>query len=280
MKTIDAIIIGGGLFGQVITKALLEQKRIAIMIDNKEPEAGSKPAACIMKPSWFSSLGKTVYEPALELLDRLYGVQDVEFLSHPAPWVKSQKPKMVTAHWIPPNKILSGRSIPETVTKITLHPPKVWFRNGEFLEAKLIVVAAGIWTEKLLPFYRQTGQKGISFLWEYRTLKQAQLWHYAPYKQFMAFNRGDGLWAGDGTAIKPENWSLSREEVSQNRAMKRLGFVDVLPRSLVGIRPYAKTEGPCVLHEVGRGLWVASGGAKNGTVAAGYCAHIIGEATQ
>ena len=103
---------------------------------------------------------------------------------------------------------------------------------------------------------------------------------WAPYRQLVGFDRGDGLWVGDGTAIKVGNWTPQREAEVMAREYKlarRIG--DVAPademQRLYGIRPYSKEAKPCLLGEVSPGLWVASGGAKNGTVAAGYCAHVL-----
>lgn len=148
--------------------------------------------------------------------------------------------------------------------------------------ASLVVVAAGRWTQELLPQYPQVGQKGVSFLWPGMEMRDPFVHPYAPYRQFVAFNRGDGVWAGDGTAIKRENWTDERVLTSILRTRDYLPEADFPAdrmETLIGVRPYAKGHKPCLIEEVDKGLWVASGGAKNGTVAAGYCAHVIREAT-
>ena len=291
--SLDAVVVGAGLFGQIIAKALEAQGRSVMIIDSGHPEAGSKPAACLMKPSWFSGMGRDIYEPSLRLLDDLYGVQDVEFELRPK---SIGKIGSATVHWIPPAKILSRPSLHGVVTRVypgRVHTPK------ETIEAPLVVVAAGIWTEALLPQYKQVGQKGVAFLWPRcnggsKFIIEGQkgantftpfIRPWAPYRQMVGFDRGDGYWFSDGTAIKAENWTSEREEKSYERAK---GAVDLFghgqrykdtPTVLLGIRPYAKGHKPCLLEEVEPGLWVASGGAKNGTVAAGHCAHVIREAT-
>jgi len=281
----DAIVIGSGLFGRIIAKALRADGRDVLILNREEVMAGSKPAACLMKPSWFSGMGKDVYEPSLKLLDDLYGIRDVQFTLRP-------KLAKATVHWIPPAEILHG---PYTVANVTSIQDNVVFTgDGAALEARLIVVAAGIWTEDLLPQYDQIPQKGVAFLWGGLHLDEPFVKPWAPYRQLVGFNRGDGIWASDGTAIQWKNWTQTREEQALARCQDALEegtarhgtvaeFESIFerrpPRKLTGIRPYAKGHKPCLLEEVRPGLWVASGGAKNGTVAAGYCAHIIREKT-
>ena len=278
LEMTDVIVVGAGIFGQVITKALRAQGRSVIMIDNQREEAGSKPAACIMKPSWFSSMGKDVYEPSLKLLDELYGVQDIKL--NLRPMKVGGKIGSATVHWIPPMEILGEPFCEDKVTGVS--PGHVHFMGGQTWSARLVVVAAGIWTEKLLPQYKQQGQKGMSLLWPKMKIEEPFVHPYAPYRQFVAFNRGDGVWAGDGTAIKQENWTLDREYSIVSRAegyLIPLGFEPRDMQVLTGVRPYSKSHKPCLVEQVNLGLWVASGGAKNGTVAAGYCAHRISTET-
>ncbi len=269
----DAIVVGGGLFGQIISKALRIEGRVVLTIDREDLERGSRPAACLMKPSWFSALGKEIYEPSLDLLDRLYGVHDIQFSLRPLK--VGGKVGTATVHWVPPHAILSSYTHSGEVTAV--HPGRVHL-DDVVHEAPLVVVAAGVWTERLLPKYRQTAQKGVAFLWDGGTIDQPFIHPWAPYRQLVAFDRGDGLWVSDGTAIKESNWTDEREQKALDRCMDNLGRQFVEPtdfKSLLGLRPYAKGHKPCLLEEVKPGLWVASGGAKNGTLAAGWCAHEI-----
>lgn len=281
----DTIVIGGGLFGQVIAAGLRDIGHEVIVLDNREPLAGSGPAACLMKPSWFAGLGKSVHVPSLELLDRLYGVRDLPF---DVAVGKTGKIAETTVHWCDPKKILARPTVRETVAavmpgRVTLAPSQG--EGAMILEARNIIVAAGIWTQRLMPEYRQAGQRGMATLFprEHPERGHIQLW--APYRQLVGFNRGDGLWIGDGTSIKMENWTPAREEEVSARELSfaRKAFGDPLGvgnahSRLHGIRPYYKGRGPCLLEELRPGLWVASGGAKNGTIAAGWCAHKLREA--
>lgn len=273
----DVVIVGGGLFGQIIGKAMEDQGRNVVILDAKMSGAGSKPAACLMKSSWFSGLGKEVYEPSLELLDRLYGVEDLQFALKPFKILG--KVGTGTVHWIRPSKILVEKNITEaTVVGIagsTVHYVIPGDKTVREIIGRLVVVAAGVWTERLLGErgYVQQAQKGMAFLYPHRKIKEPFIRPWAPYRQLVAFNRGDGLWVSDGTAIKAENWTKDRETAALQRCKDHIGPGDREPIMLTGLRPYAKGHKPCLLEMVQPGLWVASGGAKNGTLAAGWCAH-------
>jgi glycine/D-amino acid oxidase-like deaminating enzyme len=275
----DAVIVGGGLFGQIIAAGLRSQGRDVLVLDRGEKEAGSRPAACLMKPSWFSGLGKDVFEPSLQLLDQLYGVRDLQFQLWPTR-------ALATVHWCDPKMILAPETRAENV--VAVRPGQVETERGEIISARLVVVAAGVWVQELLAQYPQQAQKGAAYLWP--DLPSGHnpnfISPWAPYRQLVGFDRGDGYWMGDGTAIKAANWTPDRETMTYQRcasAIGRIGFLDLetgFARKMVGMRPYAKGHKPCLLEEVQPGLWVASGGAKNGTLAAGWAAHRIMEATQ
>ena len=272
---LDAIIVGAGLFGQVIAAAMRKQGREVLVLDSAKKEAGSKPAACIMRPGWYKSLGDDVSQTGMELLDSIYGIKGISFEFRGK---KVTQPN--TVYWIPPKKILSGK---KTKTEVLgVQKGGVMVEDG-LIPARLVVVAAGIWTEKLLPQYKQRGQKGVALLWRNEKIEQPFIQPYAPYKQLMVFNRGDGLWAGDGTAIMTEHWTEARVEAMKNRAWEHIGGKarEIEPSILLGVRPYPgkKYPNPCIVEEVEPGLWVATGGAKNGTILAGYAAHRILEAT-
>lgn len=267
--SLDTIVIGGGLFGRVVAKHLTRLGQDVLVVDANREHAGSKPAACLMKPSWFSSLGKDVYEPSLELLNDLYGVQDLSFKVGPV--------KMDGVHWIPPGSILDDKEYRVIHDEIVnVEPGVVRNAHGYRHEAKTVVVAAGAWTSQLVNVPGLTGRAGAAFLWPGITLTEPFISPWAPYRQLVAFNRGDGMWVGDGTAIKPENWSMDREAQSRDRCARAVQNPAKAPKTLYGVRPYVPKAKPAFLM-LARGLCVATGGAKNGTLAAGWCAKQIGD---
>ena len=280
----DVVVIGNGLFGSIITKQLEQQGHDVTVIDDKNPSAGSRPAACLMKPSWISGLGSKVVDPSLQTLDYLYGVHDLEFT------VKGGF--KTTVRWCQPSDILCREpDIQDTVTLIRHGRGgyTLMVNSGEYIECKRLVIAAGVWTTNIIKvpgLSNMQGKAGVAF-----TLPNKgnaidpfiEVW--APYKQLVCFDRGDGLWIGDGSSILERNWTEQREEQSRKRCADALarrsdklkGLGPSL-QAIYGVRPYVKCDGPCYLEHVENNLFIATGGAKNGTVAAGWCAYKISEA--
>ncbi len=280
----DVAIVGGGLFGQIIRRKLIADGMDVVNLESHQKHSGSSPAACLMKPSWYSALGKDVYEPSLRLLDELYGVSDIEFETRPLK-------KRVTVHWCDPNAILSSVSKYLLVNRVEPGRVHGFTRTGyasstsdyTTIEARTVIVAAGVWSNDILPVERRVlglvGRAGAAFLWPGDRVNQPFIKVWAPYRQLVAFNRGDGLWVGDGSAIKPENWTEERCQASLKRCQEAMdyNYLNAPPVKLYGIRPYVPKVKPCYL-DIQPGLIVATGGAKNGTLAAGWCAHKISEA--
>lgn len=268
MKSV--IVVGTGIFGSIIAREL-SKRFVVITIDSKKPLSGSKPAACLMKPSWFSGMGKDVIDKSFRILEE-YGIDDIKFKVGPL----SQN-----VHWINPKKILIEPDFTDEVISIEkvhngwqVNMSSTGFFIDYTMKADYLVIAAGVWSEHLVKIDGgQQKQAGVSFIWSQEVIEQPVIKPWAPYKQFVAFNRGDGVWAGDGTAIKYENWTDKRVNDSYNRCHSNLGY-ETPVTTIVGLRPYTKNK-PCYLKKEDDGLWIATGGAKNGTVAAGYCAYVI-----
>jgi glycine/D-amino acid oxidase-like deaminating enzyme len=277
MRDVEAVVIGAGIFGSLIARALIKAGCQPLVIDAKREGAGSPPAACLMRPSWFSGVGKGVYEPALRKLDELVGLREISFktaLGH------------ATVHWCDPKQVLLT---PEQVTLGTVQRVvsvpgtdrwRVDWKYGEdfAVTTKRVIVAAGIWTPTLLPGIEVTPQTGVAWLWPDSSIDDPFIWVWAPYKQIVAFNRGDGLWIGDGTSVR--HWHAgysvkSMERTGNSLVSHSVSYGNRKPIPLIGHRPYVKEAKPCLFKELKKGLWVATGGAKNGTLAAGWCADQI-----
>jgi glycine/D-amino acid oxidase-like deaminating enzyme len=271
---VDVLIIGAGLFGSIIGDALERSGREVTYIDALRPEAGSRPAACLMRPSWLSSMGKERYEPALKLLDSLYGIEDITFRTKPLN-------KAVTVHWIPPERIMRwGQAIKGTVTEIFEREHEVVVKahiekNFYYIKPRLLIVAAGIWTKRLYHLPELSGLAGAAFTWQGSTYENIiNVW--APYKQLVVLNswQDDTLWVGDGSAIKSQNWTSERQQESLERCARIVNRAKDEANVIYGIRPYLKGK-PFFLEKVYNNMWVATAGAKNGTVAAGWAASEI-----
>lgn len=274
-------VVGGGLFGSITTRALRSRGHEVTMIDARLEEAGSNPAACLIKPSWVAGLGKEVVEQAMGELRSLYNVKTIEF---------AVGPLKQDVSWIDPLTILSEQSERGFVKKVTDDGMVVSEHDGELRTRTFdhVVLAAGIWTDKLVPqgcgLSRVEPRDGVAFLFPYARIDEPFIAPWAPYRQVVAFNRGDGLWISDGTALKPESLTEDRMADSMERCHLFLrerankgkvhGNLDEFLR-MRGSRPYVAKAKPCYFEMETSHLTVITGGAKNGTLAAGWCASRI-----
>jgi glycine/D-amino acid oxidase-like deaminating enzyme len=272
----EVAIIGGGLFGSIVGAWLHWHHIDTVTIDAGLKNAGSKPAACLMKPSWLNAFSKEDQRKNLDLLGTVYkSLTTIDFKVGPA---------KVAVHWVDPAEVLNTRSWCRVKGKVTnvrpLNPG--WELTVEGFEeptlANNLVVAAGVWANEVLPLqHRIDGLQprwGAAALWpDHRCEPFISPW--APYRQLVGFNRGDGLWVGDGTAVK--TWDCRREAEVIARCSRAVGREMDQPQVLVGQRPYVKDAGgPAYCRLIGESLYVINGGAKNGTMAAAWCARFIG----
>lgn len=274
----DVIVVGGGLFGSIIARAFRKKGKNVRIIDNMEPNWGSGPAACLIKPTWVSGLGKEVVDPAMAKLRELYKVETIDFQVGPV-----KQP----VWWINPAEILREGRTEDLVLKIDLAPEGYARVVGlhDTYEALHVVLAAGVWTDSLLPEgcnkSNVEGRAGVAFLLRDHKIERPFISPWAPFKQIVAFNRGDGLWVSDGTALKGSR--ITDERVEQcwarcrNALPKELQDKPLLIDELHGIRPYTSHAKPCYLEFETPHFSVVTGGAKNGTLAAGWAAHMLTE---
>lgn len=276
LNNCDTLIIGAGLFGMIAAKALRSLGRSVTTVDAHEPGAGSLPAACLMKPSWFSAMGREKYDPALQTLSQLYELKELDFKLRTANGrfqVGSAK-----VFWIDPKTILTGADYHAKIVHLQFAPQGRWrafLADGSYYEADSVIIAAGVWSSQLYPVPGLSGKAGMAFTWNPQVPSSHEnfIAPWAPFKQVVGFWRGDHYWVGDGSAIREENWQAARTEVSLLRCAQYAGLPPKNVHSkLFGVRPYVGDAKPSFLKEVCRGLWVNTGGAKNGTIAAGWAA--------
>jgi glycine/D-amino acid oxidase-like deaminating enzyme len=271
----DVCVVGAGLFGQVIAKELMRRGRDVTIVDDQRPLSGTAPSGMLTKPGWFAGMGKDIYNPALDLLRRNFTVHELEFTIRPSG-------KKTGIMLVEPADFNLNPDI-RTVTKVE-DQGRVHYADGISQRYDLVVVAAGIWSDKLVDVPKLEGKQGISFNWHVKPDFELDgfinLW--APYKHLVGFKMSPTLvWVGDGTALKPDNWTADREKQCLDRCHKhvksKLKKGDADP--IVGIRPYVKGYKAGYVKQLSPNLWVATGGAKNGTISAGHVAHVIAEAT-
>lgn len=272
----DFVVVGTGLFGSIISRALSAAGANVIAVGDDRPLSGSKPAACLMKPGWASSMSYKEYEQAIELLESLYGrVTELKLRARPLA-------KQIPVSWLNPRKILSWKDLPEPhVARVeSICERTVFCSDGLELEARIaVILCTGAWAEELVPELKGTvvPKGGWAFTWSGQIADPfLQVW--APYRQLIGFNRGpDEIWCGDGTAlIKSSFQSCGTMAKSMQRCITALGS-EVSPANgpkiLAGYRPYFKgPKAPALIHKANPGLYVATGGGKNGTLGAAWAA--------
>jgi hypothetical protein len=269
------IVVGAGLFGS-IAAAYARRRGFAVdVIDRREETAGSRAAACLMKPGWMSGLPKQDVANGLALLDELYGLQSVDFKLK-----LSVLEKRESIHWVHPSKMLLPNIVTidanvkdlkhysDSVEVVTEVGNTTVLRSADF-----VLLACGAWGNELfrdMPPIRSL----VGMSYKYRgQLKDNIIQAWAPYKQTVAFNISDDVvWAGDGQAILKQNWKLKHIADSRERCADALAHnteVGHIPRvfeQTFGERPYIKGySGFFAQH--GR-VFVSNGGAKNGTIIA------------
>jgi glycine/D-amino acid oxidase-like deaminating enzyme len=260
---IDLAVIGGGLFGQIVAAHARTQRAKVLVVSDQRAGAGSPAAGCVMRPSWMSKMSREQIDAAFSLLDELYGLRPISFTIQPLG-------KTVECFRVEPTAVLGGAAQRGTCQAIDQHGVVV-LDTGETIEARAVVVAAGIWTAELCPWVPEvTGRWGWSH--RGRAVDKPTIKAWAPYRQIVAFNMSDGAaWVGDGSAFVQK----SVNETNARRSSTRCATMTKLHTTTLGARPYCDVGGaPCHVSRRGR-VWAVTGGAKNGTAAAAWAAREI-----
>jgi hypothetical protein len=305
----DVIVLGGGVVGATITRALRAQGRDVLLLDTADPNSGSAASGGCLTPSKLTGLSSDEYSPILKTLEELYGA--FEYFQPEFPGYKNNgglsKLKSLTMKAVA--GFVLGEGIPRLSTEAVLHTPGVTIKSSEIVErdsetplvkylgpsghpyeerTKLLIVAAGEGTFALLPdvFKREDFgfKKGVSFRFN-GTLEKSIIGYdpRRPYKQVWIHPFSPGVfWGCDGEAIKPESWgNKDYAGIAETRIKGYLPaeYQAQTPRRVYGIRVFAPTEvtRPCLISQVGPRAWVAVGAGKFGCYAAGYAANVMKE---
>lgn len=266
--TQDLVVVGGGLFGKIIAEVARRRGASVSIVSDDRDGAGSPAAGCVMRPSWMSSMSRAQIDEAFSLLDELYGLQPIQFVVKP--WDRK-----VDCYRVEPSKILGVHHVRGEV--MIIHNNEVILFDGTVLEARAVVVAAGIWTQALCPWVPPvTGKWG----WSHRsvTVQKPIIVPWAPYRQVVAFNMDDGRsWIGDGSALIHKSVNEDSAKKSLDRCLRVVKAQRYEMITTLGARPYCDTDGnPCYISKRGR-VWAVTGGAKNGTAAAAWAARRVVE---
>lgn len=254
------VIVGGGIFGSIAAGLAVRRGARVVVVNPCVPEAASPAAACLIKPSWLSSLNKDQIATGYGVLRGLYGVETLPF-----------NDGLISIDWVPPQKIL------DPLPEVEYAPQHIaeevgdgWVKlsNGDKLKGK-ILVAAGVYSQYLVDMPPVRSLMGLSLI--FKGTMPPRMKVYAPYKQAIAFNvEKESIWFGNGVSILRENWDTSAQLEKAVAQAKKLFGLDGPFSYQYGARPYVEGHKAGYFAKIHNNTWVSTGGAKNGTILAAY----------
>lgn len=276
----EVVVIGAGIIGSTVTKSLRAEGKEVTLLDSGNNLNGTAPSGGHLKPSWFAGMSKDDYTPAMDLLEKIWGLSESEFVVRPT-GVKT------TVYRVDTDLVISTPKTKAIVTGIKLSGdlPEVTYKTHlsvTTVQTRLLVVAAGVWCEELLPEVfngnKILRKQGASFRLEHN-LESEFIQPWAPYKQIVAHQQEPNeIWIGDGSTILESNWTQERTLECLRRCTKAVGGKPEVLRITTGLRPYCKPlvkKDPCLLTKPHPRVWVATGAGKSGTIGAGWVASRI-----
>jgi hypothetical protein len=241
------LVVGGGLFGSPAAAWARARGVEAVVFDAGLPGASSPAAAGLFAERWVGRKLAEHHARAFPLLERLYGVRSLTFRhddGRPEPLL-----------FVPPAAIVE----PEPVRRRVEAVGDGWLEADGRRYEGWVYVAAGAWSDELVPGAGVHGKEGAAFVFAGECLPRVR--HLGPGRQAVAFPRDPGTtYFSDGTAER--EYTAEHDRLTLGRAAE-LGLIGP-ERRLVGRRPYA--PGGPVFFRAGRRTWVATGGRKMGTV--------------
>ena len=267
----DAIIIGCGIIGTTVGLYLRKLGMDVLMLDAGRSDAGTIPSGGHLKPSWFGGMKKSEYEPAMKVLDDVWGLKEEKFKVWPT-FIRA------TVYRVDTDIVVATPRTIATVTRFhnldtsPIVVYKMHSKIGEIVEepCRYLVVATGSWIEELVPEIKAKSKRGVSFRFSGH-LKEPFINPWAPYQQIVAHQQGPSeIWIGDGSALLEKSWTDDRTKQCLTRCSKQLKGCSHL-RTLTGLRPYCESgNDPCLFRRLGPRAFAATGAGKSGTISAGW----------
>lgn len=249
------IIVGGGIFGSITAHALSRAGADVTVIEAGMEHSGASAAGCVIRDSWITGLGDDGPK-ALRFLDETFGLTRRKF--------ENGKGAMLDGYTVEPETMLWSEPLRGTVKRVRKGSADVLLPGGERERLEgTVIVAAGIWTASLVSGVPMRALVGDAITYsEAKTEAGAVTW--APYRQAVWFPRKDGTtWFGDGTAVQLDTYLTGNYTQKSMERGKRFGLSGAV-RLKMGMRPYCGNARG-LLRKQGDGLWVSTGGAKNGS---------------
>jgi glycine/D-amino acid oxidase-like deaminating enzyme len=241
------LVVGGGLFGSMAATYARHRGVEAVVFDAGLLGAASPAAAGLFAERWAGRKLAEHHARALPLLEQLYGVRTVTFVHDDG------RPESLL--FVPPSAVLEPQPVRQRVSAVG----DGWVEADGRRYEGWVYVAAGAWSDSLVPGPGVHGKEGAAFVFPGE--RPARLRPVGPGRQAVAFPRDPGFtYFSDGTAER--DYTPEHDRLTLGRAAD-MGLTGPV-RRLAGRRPYA--PGGPVFFRVGRRTWVASGGRKMGTV--------------
>lgn len=259
----EHIVIGGGIIGTTIAKALEDRGEEVLLLDSASPHSGTRPSGGHFKHSWAGKMPKNVFEDSRETLDRVWGVK-----------VEGEDKNEFCRVDI--DKVLEYHRKQSFVERIDVRRNTV-FTTEQTYKFDNLFVCTGFQTAFLFPELKIQNKFGVSFRVPGKIAK-AVIHQWAPYKQIVAHQQSRGrIWIGDGTAIIEKNWSDKNTEACRERCLRFLKKKMNTPcQQHVGVRGYMEHNKahPC-FYQKRRNTRIIAGAAKMGTLSAGWAVNKI-----
>src|SRR5262245_32959120 len=204
MRTL--LVVGGGLFGAQAAAYARRKGIEAVVFDAVLPGAASSAAAGLFKKDWFSKKLGQDYAQALPVLEQLYGIRSVA-LTH-------DDGTKASFLWVPPAAVIEVNPVRQQVTAVG----DGWLEAGGQRHEGWVYVAAGVWSERLLPGLGVYGKAGSAFLFTGEHDGRIQPIDHG--RQAIAFVRDPGAtYFSDGTAEREYREDHERQTLARAAAM-------------------------------------------------------------
>jgi len=256
----NVVVVGAGIFGSIAAHLAERAGARVTVVDAGMDLAASPASACLLKPSWLTSVPREGVDLGYKVLREQFGLKPIKFAVN--------KILPVDIDWVDPEAIFYRNAIYGTVTKVG--NGVVELSTGEKFQGK-VLVAAGVWSDRLVEMPAIKWLYGASVL--FRGKAPPRMTVYAPYRQALAFNISPKhVWMGDGTALVEATWTRD-PEAPIVRTLGRARDLFQLERPMkitAGARPFIEGHKAGYFRKVMPNTWVSSGGAKNGTLLAAW----------
>jgi hypothetical protein len=253
------LVVGGGLFGSPAAAYARSKGLEALVFDAALDGAASPAAAGLFKEEWAGKRLAEHYHQALPVLDRLYGISHVT--------LRHDDGHKEVFLFVPPAAVLEAAPIRQLVTAVG----DGWLEAGGRRYEGWVYVAAGVWSEQLVPGLGVYGKAGAALVFPGE--REGWIRPIAAGRQALAFVRDPGAtYFSDGTAERDYGPEHDRATLAGAAALGLTGPV----KRYWGRRPY--TAGGPVFRKLGARTWLATGGRKVGTLlGASYARRLVDE---